>query len=81
MQDRDWYNKLPIKEINELIKSTGWDVRRIYAALSIQERELEVKKEKAWSVMRNHHWDDQEYKDLLPVYEELDKKIENVGSE
>lgn len=81
MTDRDWYNKLPIEEINKLIASTGWDVRRIYLALSIQERELKVAESETWGKMRNLHWDEQEYKDLLPIYEEIGRKMDNMGSE
>lgn len=31
--------------------------------------------------MRNLHWDEQEYKDLLPIYEEIGRKMDNMGSE
>jgi len=41
--DRDWYNKLPIEEINKLIASTGWDVRQIYRVLVIHENGVEIK--------------------------------------
>lgn len=79
--DKYWYNKLPTEEINKLIESTGWDVRKIYVALSIQEGELKIKKAETWGKMRNRHWDEPEYKELLPIYEELERKIENIGSE
>lgn len=78
--DREWYNKLPIEEINKLIESTGWDVRKIYRALSIQETELKIKKAETWGEMKNFHWDEPEYKELLPTYNELERKIENIGS-
>lgn len=78
--DRDWYKKLPIEEINKHIASTGWDVRQIYRALSMQEIELKIKKAETWSEMKNYHWDEPEYKELLPTYEEIERKIENIGS-
>jgi hypothetical protein len=79
--DRDWYNKLPIKEINTLIASTGWNVRDIYLALCIQESELKVKQSETWGKMKNFHWDEPEYKELQPIYDEIRRKIENMGSE
>ena len=78
--DRDWYNKLPIGEINKLIESTGWDVRKIYLALSMQKNELNIKHAEIWGEMKNLHWDDPRYKELEPVYNELERKIENIGS-
>lgn len=78
--DREWYNKLPIEEINKLLESTGWDVRKIYRALSIQETELKIKKAETWAEMKNSHWDEPEYKELLPTYNELERKIQNIGS-
>jgi len=78
--DRDWYNKIPIEEINKLINCTGWDVRQIYRALSIQEAELKIKKAETWGEMRNFHWDEPEYKVLLPTYNELERKIQTIGS-
>lgn len=81
MYDREWYNKVPIKEINELIKCTGWDVRNIFLALSIQESELKVKKAETWGIMKNYHWEEQEYKERLPLYNEIIRKMEHIGEE
>lgn len=79
--DRKWYTKIPIDEINKLIACTGWDIKRIYAALSIQEAEVKLAKAETWGKMKNHHWDEPEYKELLPVYEDYEKKLENIGTE
>ena len=66
--DRGWYNKLPIEEINKLIEGTGWDVRRIYLALCIQENELKMEKAGTWDKMKNRHWDEPEYKELIAFF-------------
>jgi hypothetical protein len=77
--DREWYNKLPIADLNAKLAGTGWDIRKIYLALQIQELELKVRSSETWETMRNFHWDEQEYKELLPVHDELEKEIENIG--
>lgn len=80
MQDREWYNKVPITEINELIKSTGWDVKKIYVALCIQESNLKIKEREALDNVLRVHWDEPEYKPLKEEYDKILKQIENLGS-
>lgn len=81
MQDRYWYNKVPIAEINKLIESTGWDVRKIYVALQIQEAELKVKEREALDEVLRVHWDEPEYKSLREEHDKILKQIENLGGE
>lgn len=79
--DRRWYTKVPIEEINKLIAGTGWDVKTIYAALSIQEAEVKLFQSETWGKMKNYHWDEPEYKELLSVYKENERKLKCIGTE
>jgi hypothetical protein len=62
-----------------LISSTGWSVRKIYVALSIQEAELKIKEQEALSEVLNYHWDAPEYNPLNAKLDEIRKQKDNIG--
>jgi len=79
--DREWYNKVPIEVLNKALKGTGWDIRRIYVALSIQESQLDVKEKEALSELLKYHWEETEYKPLAVKLDTIRKQKDTLGKE